>query len=212
MRPLPESSFLRLLDELRALPTETEWVEFKEAKRDFDSRKLGKYVSALAIEACLAGRPYGWLVFGVRNEDHSVVGTSYRNDPAKLQGLKHELAQQLTGGFTVQGIYEADHPNGRALIFEIPSTPAGIPIAYQGHWYGRDGESLVPLRVIKFERRSCLMPSKKNRKFTRSETSYKGCEERARSTMPGLARNPNGFCLNETIWRRNDVSQQNGMG
>ena len=35
------------LDELRQLPHETEWVEFKEAKKDYDFDKLGKYFSAL---------------------------------------------------------------------------------------------------------------------------------------------------------------------
>jgi len=33
----------KLLDQLRALPAETEWVEFKEAKNSFDFNKLGKY-------------------------------------------------------------------------------------------------------------------------------------------------------------------------
>lgn len=152
MRPLTEPALLRLLDELRALPVEAEWVEFKEARHSFDSRKLGKYVSALANEACLAGRPCGWLVFGVRNTDHAVVGTNYRSDPAKLQALKHELARHLTGGLTVQAIYEVNHTKGRVLFFEIAPAPAGIPIAYKGHYYGRDGESLVALSIEKLER------------------------------------------------------------
>lgn len=152
MNSLTKPALLRLLDELRALPAETEWVEFKEARHSFDSRKLAKYVSAIANEACLAGRPSGWLVFGVQNVNHAVVGTAYRIDAVKLHGLKHELAQHLTGGFTVKIIHEVDHPHGRVLLFEIPSAPAGIPIAYNGHWYGRDGESLVALGIEKLER------------------------------------------------------------
>ena len=41
----------RLLDELRAMPAETEWLDFKEAKHGIDSDDLGRYVSALANEA-----------------------------------------------------------------------------------------------------------------------------------------------------------------
>ena len=152
MSPLTEPALLRLLDELRALPAETECLEFKEAKHSFDSRKLGKYVSALANEACLSGRPCGWLVFGVLNANHAVVGTGYRNNPVKLQSLKHELAQHLTGGFTVQDIYEVNHPKGRVLLFRIPPAPAGIPVAHMGHYYGRDGESLVALNIEEIER------------------------------------------------------------
>ncbi len=143
---------LALLAELQALPSETEWVEFKEAKHDFDSRELGKYCSALANEACLAGRDSGWMVFGVRDRDHAVVGTAYREDPARLQSLKHELAQHLTGGTTVRAIHECRHPGGRVLLFEVPPAPAGIPIAYKGHYYGRDGESLTALSIEKQDR------------------------------------------------------------
>ena len=41
------------LDELLKLPAETEWVEFKEAKTNFDSDDLGKYFVALCNEANL---------------------------------------------------------------------------------------------------------------------------------------------------------------
>ncbi len=143
---------LNQLDELRALPSETEWLESKEAKTSFDSRELGRYVSALANEARLADRDCGWLVFGVRNRDRAIVGTAYRHDPAKLQSLKHEIAQQLTGGLTFHTILELDHPDGRVLLFRIPAAPVGIPVAYQRHYYGRDGESLVGLSIDEIER------------------------------------------------------------
>jgi ATP-dependent DNA helicase RecG len=48
---MTESELLKKLDELRALPHETEWVVFKEAKSNYDFRKLGKYFSAIANEA-----------------------------------------------------------------------------------------------------------------------------------------------------------------
>ena len=53
---------------------EDETVEFKEASNDFDTGKIGKYVSALSNEANLGGCVAGWLVFGVRNSTRSVVG------------------------------------------------------------------------------------------------------------------------------------------
>ena len=63
-----------ILDSLLILPAETEVVEFKRAERNFDDRDLGQYFSALSNEANLKGRPCAWLVFGVENHTHEVVG------------------------------------------------------------------------------------------------------------------------------------------
>ena len=65
------------LHELLALPAETESVEFKEAKNNYDSDDLGRYLSALSNEANLKGQAAGWLVFGVTNKvPRQIVGTS----------------------------------------------------------------------------------------------------------------------------------------
>ena len=37
-------------------------------------------------------------------------------------------------------------------MFEFPSAPKGIPVAFEGHYYGRDNEELVPLNIEEFER------------------------------------------------------------
>lgn len=63
-----------LVEHLCALPRETEWVEFKENKFSEDS--VGKYVSALANSAMLERKDFAYLVYGVRDEDHSIVGTT----------------------------------------------------------------------------------------------------------------------------------------
>ena len=63
-----------LLDALRALPAETEWLDFKEAKQNLDSDDLGRYVSALANEANLCGRRCAWLVLGVKDQRDGATG------------------------------------------------------------------------------------------------------------------------------------------
>jgi ATP-dependent DNA helicase RecG len=64
----------KLLESLCALPRETGWVEFKENRFNEDS--VGKYVSSLANSAMFEGKDAAYLVFGVRDEGHSVVGTT----------------------------------------------------------------------------------------------------------------------------------------
>ena len=51
---------LLLLDRLIA-NWEDETVEFKEASKDFDTDKIGQYVSALCNEANLAGMESAWM-------------------------------------------------------------------------------------------------------------------------------------------------------
>ena len=137
-------------EELRST-SENETVEFKEAKENFDFNTLGKYFSALSNEANLQGVRCGWLVFGVHDKKRGVVGTSYRNDPKKLQSLKHEIAQKTTGNLTFSNVFELEVEGKRVLLFEIPAAPQGVPIAFDGHFYGRDGESLVALNLQEIE-------------------------------------------------------------
>ena len=140
------------LNRLRSLPAETEVFEFKEAKEDFDSRKQGKYFSALSNEANLKGRPYAWLIFGIKDKGRTIVGTRFRPDRKDLDSLKGELAKKITNRITFMEIYELDLKEGRVLMFQIPAAPKGIPIAFDGHYYGRDGEELSPLNIEEIER------------------------------------------------------------
>src|SRR5690606_20732750 len=41
---------------------------------------------------------------------------------------------------------------GRVVMFQIPAAPKGIPVAWEGHYYGRDGEELHPLNIDELER------------------------------------------------------------
>jgi ATP-dependent DNA helicase RecG len=144
---------LSLLDELRGLPVETEWLEFKEAKADYHFDKLGQYFSALANEANLAGRPNGWLVFGVANKPpRQIVGTTYRYSPESLQSLKQEISRNLSPTLSFAAIDEIQHPDGRVLLFSIPAAPRGVPVAWNEHFYGRNGESLSGLSLVEIER------------------------------------------------------------
>ena len=142
-----------ILDSLLNLPAETEVVEFKKASNGFGDQELGQYFSALSNEANLKGMSHAWLVFGVENHTHEVVGSQYKNSRPVLDAMKKKIADQTTGRHTFIEIHELRYRNGkRVVMFEIPPAPQGIPIDYQGHYYGRDGESLQALSMDKIER------------------------------------------------------------
>jgi len=132
------------LDELLSMKYETETVEFKEAKDNFSFDDLGKYFSALSNEANLHNEKYAWLVFGVEDKKHNIVGTNYKNDDKSLLALKEEMGKQTTGNLTFIEIHKCFRKNKnneekRILVFQIPAAPCGMPVAFKRMYYGRDG-------------------------------------------------------------------------
>lgn len=142
----------KILEELCKMTSETEIVEFKEAKNNLDFQSLGKYFSALSNEANLKGVSHAWLVFGVKDKGHQVVGTAYRPSRKDLESLKQEIAAKTIDKITFREIHELLLPAGRVLLFEIPAAPKGIPVSFDGHYYGRIGESLSPLNIDEIDR------------------------------------------------------------
>ncbi len=142
----------KILKALKALPGETEIVEFKEAKENYDFNKIGKYFSALSNEANLKGKPEAWLVFGIENKQRKIVGSKYRATRVQLDSLKGEIANKTTNRITFIEVHELVEPEGRVIMFQIPAAPQGLPVAWEGHYYGRDGEELAALNIEKMER------------------------------------------------------------
>lgn len=78
------------IDELKALPKENEWVEFKSGNATTHD-KLGQYISALSNGACISNQPFGYLIFGIDDVSHAVVGTNFRFKNAKEGNEELEL-------------------------------------------------------------------------------------------------------------------------
>lgn len=113
---------------------EDEHLEFKEAKNQYNTEKLIRYCSALANERG------GKMVLGVTDKKpRRVVGTSAFAD---LNGIKAKLVDSLR--LRVEATV-VDHPDGRVLVFEVPSRPIGMPIARDGAYLMRAGEDLVSM-------------------------------------------------------------------
>ncbi len=141
-----------ILQKLLFIGYENEVVEFKEAKNQFDFNKLGRYFSALCNETNLQNKENAWIIFGVRDKNKALVNTRYRLDKKDLNSLKAEIANHTTNRITFINIYEVYVEGKRVLMFKIPAAPQGIPVAWKGHYYGRDGEELQPLNLEEIER------------------------------------------------------------
>ena len=137
---------------------EYETVEFKEAKSNYDTDKIGRYFSALSNEANLKQQQYGWLIFGVSERDKikHVVGTAYKQgEQSLLEKFKYEISRDITNGMTFYEIKEIfPIVNGkrlRVLMFKVPAAATGIPTDWRTIYYERSGESLVPLKQYKID-------------------------------------------------------------
>ncbi len=110
---------IAIVDRLRALPTETEWFEFKRNHGEAD--QIGEYLSALANAACLANQARGYLVFGIDDDTHAVVGTQFDPYAVKAKG-NQDLLPWLGVGLrpnTGVDVHLLDHPDGRVVVFEV---------------------------------------------------------------------------------------------
>ena len=78
------SALVALVDRLRREPVETEWLEFKGNR--YKPQAIGEHFSSLANSACLAGKAHGYLVFGIDDASHAVVGTQFDPYATKERG------------------------------------------------------------------------------------------------------------------------------
>jgi len=78
----PTEYLIGLVHELRKQPAETEWVEFKHNRAE--AEEIGEYLSALANSAALLGKVNAYLVWGVDNETHNIIGTTFNPTVTKV--------------------------------------------------------------------------------------------------------------------------------
>lgn len=122
-----------MLRQLIDSPTESERLEFKEARASFDTDKVYDYCCALYNEG--GGR----LILGISDKPpRQVVGTqAFQNT---LDRLKHDILSELKIRVNVE---ELQHPDGRVLVFTAPPRMRGHVLAYKGRYRMRSGSSLV---------------------------------------------------------------------
>ena len=126
-----------LLRELCALPGETEWVEFKSNK--VNPQEIGEYISALSNSAALCGKTNAYLVWGVADETHEVLGTDFIPSLAKQgnEELENWLLRLLVPKIHFY-FYSLDFDGKSVVLLEI-SRASRHPVQFQGVEYIRIG-------------------------------------------------------------------------
>lgn len=133
---MENQSFLELLERLRDRSQEGAAVEFKSNLNE--PAEIGQYISALANSAALEGASRAWMIWGVADATHEVIGTSFDPFAAKVEGNQSLIMwlQRMTTPKADFTFHQVQHSVGAVVMLEIhPARTA--PVAFQNIRYIR---------------------------------------------------------------------------
>ncbi len=135
---------ISLLQELCKLPNETEWVEFK--CNNGNPGSVGEYISALSNSAALKGKANAYIIWGVADGSHEIIGTSFRLSQARKgsEVFENWLIRLLTPRIHFNFI-EFDIESKHISIIEIPRA-THQPVQFKGIEYFRNGSCKQKLK------------------------------------------------------------------
>lgn len=138
------TKLLSLTVELAKLPSETEWVEFKANNEDPDM--IGKNISALSNTSALIGKKQSYIVWGLDDKSHNVIGTSFKPSLTRRKGQELEswLLQKLTPKLNFK-FHEFEFNSKFIVVLEIQSAST-TPVRFDGVEYIRIGSYTKKLR------------------------------------------------------------------
>ena len=133
-----------LVRELTKLPYETEWVEFK--VNNIEPQMIGEYISALSNSATLFGRTKGYLIWGIEDKKHEIVGTDfdYRNAKKGNEELESWLTRMLTPRLNIK-FHEIFYDELKVVVLEIPNAERE-PTKFSSEEYIRIGSNKKNLK------------------------------------------------------------------
>lgn len=133
-----------LVRELVKLPTETPWVEFK--GNNADPQMIGERIAALANSAALEAKSEAFLVWGIEDVTHAIIGTAFEPATAKRgnENLESWLVQMLSPRLNIR-FDSVDVDGQRVVILEIPRATQR-PTAFSGTEYIRVGPTTQNLK------------------------------------------------------------------
>ena len=133
----PAEYLASLVRELCKLDQETEWVEFK--VENVEPKEIGEYLSALANSAALAGKAFAYVVWGVEDANHAVVGTRFAPRAARVgnEELENWLLRLLEPKIHFH-FFETVVDERRVVVLEIERS-FRHPVRFSGEEFVRVG-------------------------------------------------------------------------
>ena len=135
--PRDPAGAAELVRHLSRLPHETEWVEFK--VNQSNPQVIGEYLSALSNGAALNGKSAGYVVWGVEDGTHAIVGTQFTPSRRKKGGepLEAWLLRMLTPRLDFR-FRELTMDGARVVLLEVDAARTQ-PVGFAGTEFVRVG-------------------------------------------------------------------------
>ena len=135
------SKTLNVVKRFLSYSDEADWLIFLQDTPNLD--EIGEYISALSNAAALSGEPFGYIIWGVNDKTHEVVGTNfnYQKDISdeNKEPFQHYLSRYIFP--TIYFRFSEDELDGkRVVVLFIPAARI-VPTSYKGIRFIRIGSS-----------------------------------------------------------------------
>lgn len=124
-----------IINEARKLSHELPWIEFKH--NNCDPQEIGEYVSALANTAALFNQEHAFLIWGIDDKTHDVLGTTFRPQAERVkgQGLDLWISTQLEP--QVQFYFHTTTIEDKPVVLLEIGRAFSTPVKFRGEDYIR---------------------------------------------------------------------------
>ena len=133
--PINPQMINAIIEEARKQPYELPWIEFKH--NNYTPHEIGEYISALSNTAALFNQEHAYMIWGVDDKTHDLLGTTFHPQSEKVnnQGLDLWLATQLEP--QVQFYFHTTNIDGINLVLLEIGRAYSSPVKFRSEDYIR---------------------------------------------------------------------------
>ncbi len=133
--PFPNNMINSIIDEARKHLYEQPWIEFK--TNIVDPQQIGEYISALSNTAALFNQEHAFMIWGVDDATHNIIGTSFIPQQTKVgnQGLDLWISTQLDP--QVQFYFHTTEMECKSVVLLEIARASSLPVKFRSVDYIR---------------------------------------------------------------------------
>ena len=133
--PFDNNRIEQIIKECCKFSDELPYIEFK--KNNDDPAEIGEYVSALSNSAALFNQEHAFMIWGIDDKTHEIVGTAFDPQKKKVgnQGLELWISTQLTP--QVQFYFHKAEIDGKKVVLLEINRAFSSPVKFKNVDYIR---------------------------------------------------------------------------
>lgn len=140
--------FIKIVKELTSKVKEEQWFEFKENK-SLSSLDIGEYISALSNSACLAKQPFGYLIWGIKDDTHEIVGTKVSLKNRKERNVELEFWLNININPKIDfSIHEFEYEKDIKITLIKVAATKSQPVSFKGTEFVRVDSNKTKLKTF----------------------------------------------------------------